>query len=101
MADVLIQIQNQLLKIDPCAKFQPDWTKDKRARILIRNDTCNCLMTSNSDDIKKSFTDLRDFVMEYQHTKFGGDWNTNKLETEGSTMCPLSPQLIFYQNNPA
>ena len=25
----LVQIRNQLLKIDPCAKFQPDWTKDK------------------------------------------------------------------------
>ena len=25
----LVQIRNQLLKIDHCAKFQPDWTKDK------------------------------------------------------------------------
>ena len=25
----LVQIQNQRLKIDPCTKFQPDWTKDK------------------------------------------------------------------------
>ena len=25
----LVQIRNQRLKIDPCAKFQPDWTKDK------------------------------------------------------------------------
>ena len=24
-----VQIRNQRLKIDPCAKFQPDWTKDK------------------------------------------------------------------------
>ena len=26
---ILVQIRNQRLKIDPCAKFQPDWTKDK------------------------------------------------------------------------
>ena len=25
----LVQIRNQRLKIDPCGKFQPDWTKDK------------------------------------------------------------------------
>ena len=25
----LVQIRNQRLKIDPCAKFQPDWTKDR------------------------------------------------------------------------
>ena len=25
----LVQIPNQHLKIDPCAKFQPGWTKDK------------------------------------------------------------------------
>ena len=25
----LVQIGNQRLKIDLCAKFQPDWTKDK------------------------------------------------------------------------
>ena len=24
----LVHIRNQRLKIDPCAKFQPDWTKD-------------------------------------------------------------------------
>ena len=24
-----VQIRNQRNKIDPCAKFQPDWTKDK------------------------------------------------------------------------
>ena len=23
--------RNQRLKIDPCAKFQPDWTKDKES----------------------------------------------------------------------
>ena len=28
---LLVQIRNQRLKIDPCAKFQPDWIKDKRS----------------------------------------------------------------------
>ena len=27
----LVQIRNQRLKVDPCAKFQPDWTKDKES----------------------------------------------------------------------
>ena len=40
----LVQIRNQRLKIDLCAKFQPDWTKDKGARILTWNNTENCLM---------------------------------------------------------
>ena len=32
ISNFLVQIRNQRLrlKIDPCAKFQPDWTKDKR-----------------------------------------------------------------------
>ena len=25
----VVQIRNLRLKIDPCTKFQPDWTKDK------------------------------------------------------------------------
>ena len=28
----------------------------------------------------------RDFVSEYHHATFGGDWTTNKGETEGGTM---------------
>ena len=27
----LVQTRNQHLKIDPCAKFQPDWKKDKES----------------------------------------------------------------------
>ena len=37
---------------------------------------------------------LRDFIPEYDHAKFGGNWTTN----EGKTLCP---QSIFYQNTPA
>ena len=65
-----VKIRNQCLKIDPCAKFQPDWTKDKEARISTWNDTENCLMTSylpHSDDVSKILSILRDFVSEYQH----------------------------------
>ena len=43
----LIKIRHQRLKIYPCAKFQPDWTKVKGApRILTWNNIKNCLMTS-------------------------------------------------------
>ena len=42
----LVQIRNYRLKIDPCTKLQPDWTKDKGARISTWNDTENSLMTS-------------------------------------------------------
>ena len=40
------------------SKFQPDWTKDKGARISTWNNTKNCLMTSylpHSDDVSKGF----------------------------------------------
>ena len=56
ISDFLVQIRNQRLKIDPCAKFQPDWTKDKGARISTWNDSENCLMTSylpHSDEANK------------------------------------------------
>ena len=55
--EFLVQIRNQRLKIDHCVKFQPDWTKDKGARISNWNDTENCLMTlylPHSDDISKT-----------------------------------------------
>ena len=56
ISNFLAQIRSQCLQIDPCAKFQPDWTKDKGARISTWNDTENCLMTSyllHSDDVSK------------------------------------------------
>ena len=56
MSNFFIQIQTQRLKIDPCAKFQPDCTKDKGAPILTWNNTENWLMTSylpHSDDVSK------------------------------------------------
>ena len=44
--DFLAQIRNLRLKIDPCAKFQLHWAKDKGTRILTWNYTKNGLMTS-------------------------------------------------------
>ena len=62
---LLVRIRNQRLRIDPCAKFQLNWTKDKSTRILTWNDIKNSLMTSYlppSDDVSKNFMALRDFV---------------------------------------
>ena len=39
ISDFLARIRNQRLRIDPCAKFRLDWTKDKGTRILTWNDT--------------------------------------------------------------
>ena len=82
-------VRNQPLIINPCAKFQLNWTKDKGTAILTWNDTKNSLMTSYlppSDDINKMFMVflLRDFFPEYHHAKFGCIWTTNKGETEGA-----------------
>ena len=86
ISDFLARIRNQRLRIDPCTKFQLNWTKDKRTRILTWNDTKNSLMTSYlppSDDVSKLLSFLRDFVPEYHHAKFGCNWTTNIGETEG------------------
>ena len=86
ISDFLARIQNQRLKIDPCAKFQLHWIKDKRTRILTWNDTKNGLMMSYlppGDGVSKFLWFLRDFVPEYHHAKFGCNWTTNKGETEG------------------
>ena len=58
ISDFLAQIRNQRLRIDPYAKFQLNWTKDKGTRILTWNDTKNVLMTSylpHSGDVSKLF----------------------------------------------
>ena len=46
ISDFLAWIRNQRLRIDPCAKFQLHWTKDKGTRILTSNNTKNSLMMS-------------------------------------------------------
>ena len=33
-------------------------------------------------------------MLEYYHAKFGGDWTTNKGETEGGTMCPPPAYMV-------
>ena len=84
ISDFLVQIRNQRLKIDPCAEFQPNRTKDKgSSNFKSWNNAENCLMTS-----AKLLSILRDFVPEYHHAKFGGNWTTNKGKTEGGTMYP-------------
>ena len=109
----LVQIRNQRLKIDPCAKFQPDLTKDKGVRISTWNETKTAwwrnpfliVMTS----AKFSWI-LRDFVPEYHHVKFGGNWIANKRETAYILFILLyfilfifymCPQPIFDQNSPS
>ena len=103
ISDFLARIRNQRLRIDPSAKFQLHWTKDKGTRILTWNNTKNGLMTSylpSGDDVSNFLWLLRDFVPEYHHAKFGCNWTTNKGETEGGTMYPL-PQPIWFQKTPA
>ena len=48
ISDLLVQIRNQCLdvKIDLCAKFQPDQTEYKGVQIMTWNDTLKCLMMS-------------------------------------------------------
>ena len=82
ISNFLARIRNQRFRIDPCAKFQLHWTKDKGTLIFTWKDTKNGLMTSYLPP------GLRDFVPEYHHAKFGCNWTTNKGETEGGTMCP-------------
>ena len=58
ISDFLARIRTQRLRIDPCAKFQLNWTKDKRTRILTWNDSKNGLTTSYlppGDDVSKIF----------------------------------------------
>ena len=63
------RIRNQRLRIDPCAKFQLHWTKDKKTRILTWNDTKNGLMTSYlppNDDVSKIFMACERFCPRVQ-----------------------------------
>ena len=62
--------------MSPWAKFQPNWTKDREARILTWTDTLNCSVTSYSgqnEEVIKLFMFWRDFVPEYHSAKFGGN----------------------------
>ena len=46
ISDFLAWIRNQHLRIDPCAKFQLHWTKNKGTLILTSNNSKNSLMMS-------------------------------------------------------
>ena len=81
ISDFLVQLRKQRIKIDPCAKFQPDWKKDKESQISTWNDAKNCLMTSYlppNDDVSKLFMAFGGFC----HVKFGGDWTTKEKQRE-------------------
>ena len=85
------QIGNQCAKIDQCAKFQPNWTKDKGARISTSNNVGNSSMSSyrsDSDDVVKIFNPLRDFFPDHHNATLGGNWTTIKV-------CPPLPILNF------
>ena len=101
LTDFFAQIGNKRLKIELCTKFQPDWTKGKGAQISAWNSTKKLLdvYLPHSDEVSKLLLLLRDFVQEYHHAKFGGNWTTNKGETKGGTMC--ISQSIFYENRSA
>ena len=71
-SDFLVQIRNQRIEIAPC-QISARLGKDKAARFSSWKDTVNYLMTS-----VKLLWLLRDFVPEYYHAKFGGNWTTNK-----------------------
>ena len=90
----LVQIRNQRLKIDPCAKFQPDWTKDKGSSIFdleqyrkLLDDVILNLIVMTSE---KLLPILRGFVPEYHHVMFGCNWTTNKEKTD-----IVPPSLYF------
>ena len=66
----LVQIRNRR-PIDPSAKYQPNWTKDKGSRISTWNNRENCVMTSHTHDSDDGTSSiflmrLRDFVLEYK-----------------------------------
>ena len=92
LSDLLVQIRNQRLKIDPCAKFQQNWRKDKGAQIFTWKETKNCLMTSylpHSDDVSKFFMGFERFCPRLPSCQFGGNWTTNKGETMSPPACIL------------
>ena len=94
LSNFIVEIRNPHLKIDPCAKFQPDMSKDKGSsnfQILTWNDTKNCLMTSyllHSDDVINIIISFVRFFPEYHHAKFGGNWTKNKGTKEWGSKRP-------------
>ena len=82
MSNILVQTRNQ--RPVPCAKLQPDWTKNKGARILTWNDTENCLITPylpHSDDVSRIFMAFKRFC-NCPRVPSLGNWTTNKGETK-------------------
>ena len=65
-SDVLVQIQNPRLKVDPFAKFQSDCTKDKGSSNW--NDTKNCLMTAYLPDSDGVINIIIGFEILYKST---------------------------------
>ena len=78
----LVQIRNQLLKTDPCAKFRSSNFDLERYQKLLDD------VILHSDDISKIIIDFLRFFPEYQYAKFGGNWKTNNGKTEGAQCAP-------------
>ena len=97
LLDFYIQIRNQCMKIGPCSKFQPDWTKGKGARIS----TWKLL-----DDLiltlwwwcQQNFYGFGEIVYQSTIMPSVAVIGPQIKENRGGTLCP---QLIFYQNTPA
>ena len=82
----LVQIRNQHLKIDPCDKFQPDWTKCKGTRISTWISTgivYGGISTIFQIDGKNTSTKSRaqKYESNFRNTKFGVLYSGNFLET--------------------
>ena len=87
----LARIRNQRLRIDPCSKFQLNWTKDKETRILTWNATKNGFMTSylpSSDDLSKIFTAFERLCPRAPSCQVWLSLDHKQRRNRGGTMCP-------------
>ena len=95
ISDFSLQIRNQRPKIDPSAKFQPIWTKDKniefRPRTIVKT-----LMTSYTrgiDDVTKLFNGFERFCARVSSCQVWW-WLDHKysrnIERRGHNVPPLS-----------
>ena len=102
ISDFLARIRDQRLRIDPCAKFQLHWTKDKGTRILTWNDTKNGLMTSYlppSDDVRKIFMTVERLCPSVPSCQVWLQLGHKQRRNRGGHNMPLQP--IWFQKTPA
>ena len=94
ISDFLARIRNQRFRIDPHAKFQLYWTKDKGTRIFTRNNTKNGLIKSYlppSDDVSKLFTAFGRFCLRVPSCQVGPQIKEKQRRA----------QCIWFQKTPA